>query len=84
MQAIKTAISIDKNLFAQVENIARTMNVSRSRFFSIAVENFIAHNKNREMLAQINAAYSDEPDATEQLLRSKSRRQHRQMMEGEW
>ncbi len=84
MQAIKTAISMDKNLFVQVENIARSMNVSRSKFFSIAVEDFIAHNKNREMLAQINAAYSDEPDATEQLLRSKSRRQHRKTVEGEW
>lgn len=84
MQAIKTAISMDKNLFVQVENIARTMNISRSRFFSIAVEEFIAHNKNREMLARINAAYSDEPDATEQALRNKSGRQHRQMVEGEW
>jgi len=84
MQAIKTAISMDKNLFAQVETIARSMNVSRSRFFSIAVEEFIARNKNRELLAQINAAYSDEPDATEQVLRSTSRRLHRHMVEGEW
>jgi metal-responsive CopG/Arc/MetJ family transcriptional regulator len=84
MQAIKTAISMDKNLFAQAETFARSMNVSRSRFFSIAVEEFIAHNKNRELLAQINAAYSDEPDATERALRSTSRRLHRHMVEGEW
>lgn len=36
------------------------------------------------MLAQINAAYADEPDATEQTLRNKSRRQHRHMVEDEW
>jgi len=84
MQAIKTAISIEKNLFDQADRIARTMKVSRSKLFVIALQDFIEHQKNREMLAQINAAYDDEPDATEQLLRKKVRRQHRRIVEGEW
>ena len=84
MQAIKTAISIEKNLFDQADRIARTMKVSRSKLFVIALQDFIEHQKNREMLAQINAAYDDEPDATEQILRKKVRRQHRRSMEGEW
>ena len=33
---------------------------------------------------QINAAYSDEPDVTEQTLRRKSLQQHRRIVEGEW
>ena len=84
MQAIKTAISIDKNLFDQADNIARTMKVSRSKLFVIALQDYIEHRKNKEMLAQINAAYSDEPDTTEQTLRRKSRRQHRRIVGGEW
>ena len=84
MQAVKTAISIEKTLFDQAEQIASTMNVSRSRLFVIALQDFIEHRKNRELLAQINAAYADEPDAAEQTLRSKSRRQHRRIVEGEW
>jgi metal-responsive CopG/Arc/MetJ family transcriptional regulator len=84
MQAIKTAISIEKNLFDQAEIIARTMKVSRSKLFVIALQDFIEHQKNKEMLAQINAAYDDEPDATEQALRKKVRRQHRRIVEGEW
>jgi metal-responsive CopG/Arc/MetJ family transcriptional regulator len=84
MQAIKTAISIEKNLFDQAVTIARTMKVSRSKLFVIALQDFIEHQKNREMLAQINAAYSDEPDATEQTLRRKSQRQHRRIVEGKW
>lgn len=84
MQAIKTAISIEKTLFDQADNIARTMKVSRSKLFVIALQDFIEHKKNREMLAQINAAYSDEPDTTEQTLRLKSRRQHRRIVEGKW
>ena len=84
MQAIKTAISIEKNLFDQAENIARTMKVSRSKLFVIALRDFIEHRNNKEMLAQINAAYTDEPDTTEQTLRRKSRRQHRRIVGGEW
>ena len=84
MQAIKTAISIEKNLFDQAEMIARTMKVSRSKLFVIALQDFIEHQKNKEMLAQINATYDDEPDATEQAIRKKVRRQHRRIVEGEW
>jgi metal-responsive CopG/Arc/MetJ family transcriptional regulator len=84
MQAIKTAISIEKNLFDQAEKMARTMKVSRSKLFVIALQDFIEHQKNKELLAQINAAYADEPDATEKVLRAKARRQHRRIVEGEW
>ena len=84
MQSVKTAISIEKNLFDQAEIIAHTMKVSRSKLFVMALQDFIEHQKNKEMLAQINAAYSDEPDATEQTLRRKSRAQHRRIVEGNW
>ena len=84
MHAIKTAISIEKNLFDQAEIIARTMKVSRSKLFVIALQDFIEHQKNKEMLAQINAAYDEEPDSTEQAIRKKVRRQHRRIVEGEW
>jgi len=84
MKAVKTAISIEKDLFDQAEKMARSMKVSRSRIFVIALQDFIEHQKNKDMLARINAAYADEPDKVEQTLRRKSRRQHRRMVEGEW
>lgn len=84
MQAIKTAISIEKDLFEQAEKMARSMKVSRSKLFVLALQDFIEHQKNKELLAQINAAYADEPDTSEQTLRRKSRRQHRRVVEGEW
>jgi metal-responsive CopG/Arc/MetJ family transcriptional regulator len=83
MQAVKTAISIEKSLFEQAEKMARTMKVSRSKLFVIALKDFIEHQKNRELLAQINAAYADEPDTSEQTLLRKSRRQHRRIVERE-
>ncbi|HBG06609.1 MAG: hypothetical protein A2075_10780 [Geobacteraceae bacterium GWC2_58_44] len=84
MQAIKTAISIEKNLFDQAEKIAREMKVTRSKLFVIALQDFMERQKNKELLARINAAYADEPDATEQALRKKARREHRRIVEGEW
>lgn len=84
MHAVKTAISIEKSLFEQAEQMARTMKVSRSKLFVIALQDFIEHQKNKDMLAQINAAYADEADTTEETLRRQSRRQHRRIVEGEW
>lgn len=84
MQAIKTAISIEKDLFEEVESIARTLKVSRSKLYGMALQDFIAHRKNQEMLARINAAYADEPDLSEQMLRRQSQRHQRRLLEGEW
>ena len=84
MQAVKTAISIEKHLFDQAELIAQAMHVSRSRLFGLALEEFITRQKNRELLARINAAYTDEPDAEEQAVRRHARRQHRRIVGDEW
>lgn len=84
MQNVKTAISIQKSLFDQAEKIARKMKVSRSRLFALALEDFIQRTQNRELLAQINAAYAEEPDATEKTLRSKTSKTHRRIVRGEW
>ena len=83
MENIKTAISIQKSVFEQAEELARRMKVSRSRLFVLALEDYLRRNQNRELLAQINAAYADEPDAAEHTLRRKSRRTHRRIVEGE-
>jgi len=84
MASVKTAISIQENLFEQVETLADELNVSRSRVFVLAVEAFIRQHKNRQLLAAINLAYDDLPDPTEQTNREKMRRQHRDLLEGEW
>ena len=84
MQNVKTAISIQKSLFEQAENLARRMKVSRSRLFVLALEDYIHRQQNRELLTQINAAYADEPDPAEKNLRRKAKRSHRRIVEGEW
>lgn len=84
MQNVKTAISIPKSLFEQVEALASKMKVSRSRLFGLAMEEYLRRQQNQELLAQINAAYADEPPPSEEALRRAARRHHRRLVEGEW
>jgi len=84
MESIKTAISIEKSLFAQANVLARKLKVSRSRLFVLALEDFIHEQENRELLDKINAVYADEPDESEKILRRKARKSHRRLVEGQW
>ncbi len=84
MESIRIAISIDKALFVRANALARELKVSRSRLFVIALEDFIREQENRELLEKINAVYENEPDEPEKILRRKSRKSHRHLIEGQW
>jgi len=64
--------------------MAREMQVSRSRLFVLAMEQFIERYQNQKLLEEINAAYEDMPNPAEQDLQQRMRRQHRQLVEGQW
>lgn len=81
---VKTAISIQKSLFDQAESLAQQLNVSRSRLFGLAIEDFIKHHQSRLLLEEIDQAYADEPDTSEQIRLSQMRKSHRKIVEGEW
>lgn len=85
MTNIKTAISLQKSLFEQVETLAREMKVSRSRVFVLALENFIREYQDRLLFEKINKAFEDTPpDKSERKHLQQLRRHHRRMVEGEW
>jgi antitoxin MazE6 len=84
MASVKTAISLQKSLFDQVEALAEKLNVPRSRIFALAVEEFVRRHQNQRLLQRINKAYEDAPDLAETVFRRRMRRQHRQIVEGEW
>lgn len=84
MESVKTAVSIRKSLFEEVESLARKMKVPRSRLFTLALEDYIRRQENRKLLMQIDAAYTEGGDPAEETLRRQYRRQQRRMVEGEW
>lgn len=84
MASIKTAISLQKPLLDKVDALAKELDLSRSRLFALAAEEFIQHHKNRELLEAINIAYDDFADPEEQIVHEKMRHKHRQLVEGQW
>ena len=84
MPNVKTAISLQQSLFEQAEALAREMHISRSRLFTLAVEDFIQRYGDQRLLEHINAAYADTPTPDEHALLCRMRRQQGQMVEGEW
>jgi metal-responsive CopG/Arc/MetJ family transcriptional regulator len=84
MANIKTAISIDKPLFEEVEELAHELNTSRSRIFSLAAQEFIDRHKNQKLLQAINEAYEDMPDEKEESLKSMMRSRHLRMVKDQW
>ena len=84
MANMKTAISIDKPLFDQVDELAHELNTSRSRIFALAAQKFIEHHKNQKLLEAINDAYKDIPDEKEETLKSIRRSRHLKMVKDQW
>ena len=84
MATVKTAISIQKSLFDQVNDLAKELQVPRSRLFALAVEEFIKRYESRKMLELLDEVYGDVSDGDEEALLDGMRRQHRQLLEGQW
>ncbi len=84
MAQIKTAVSLDKTLYEQVDILANELKVSRSRLFTMALQDFLRRHDNEKLLQEINNAYEDEADPARQTLRRGMRRIHRKILEGQW
>ena len=76
MESVEVAFSVPKPLFERAGDLTWRVKVSCSRLFALALEEYLRRQENRDPLAQINAAYADEPDPTEQTL-------HRRIVESE-
>lgn len=81
---IKTAISLDKKLFDEIESLAQEMSVSRSQVFSIAARQFIERCKGKEILEQINTAHQDHSSQSEEELLKRMRTKQSDMVKGQW
>ncbi len=56
---MKTAISLDGKLLQQADRTARSMGLSRSRLFSVALETYLRSREQEKMIEQLNQVYSD-------------------------
>ena len=84
MASVKTANSVQESLFDQVEALASELQISRSRLFSLAIEEYLERHQSRKLLQEINAAYDDMPDQEEQEVLQRMRRKQRQLANEQW
>lgn len=83
MATVKTALSIDESLFEQAEALAEELDVSRSKVFAMALEQFLQKHEGKKLLAQINSVYAEAHSADEKES-SARRAKHREIVEGTW
>jgi len=74
--SVKTAISMQEDLFRKVNKVAKELKVSRSKLFVLAVQDFIKTQESQALLSQINNAFSDYPNSDEQVIQSGMRKKH--------
>ena len=84
MAYVKTAISLQETLLQKIDALARELEISRSRLFALAAEEFLQRYQNQKLLEAINAAYGDLSDPEEDILQQQRRHQHRQMVADQW
>jgi metal-responsive CopG/Arc/MetJ family transcriptional regulator len=83
MQAVKTAISLDEELLIRVNRLASDLHISRSKVFTLAVQDFLKIRENQSLLEQLNKAYEDFPDKEEKAISKAMRTKHGKIVERE-
>jgi len=82
MPNIKTAISIEKPIFEEMEVLAKNLKISRSRVFALAAQEFIKRHNNMELLKSLNDAYDDLPES--EPIVAEMRSSHYRMVKDQW
>jgi len=62
MGNVKTAISLEQELFEQGEAAARDLKLSRSGLYALALEEFLKRRENKRLAEQLDEAYTDSVD----------------------
>ena len=81
---MKTAISLDDKLLEEADETAKQIGVSRSRLFSLAMEEYLRQHRNRQILESLNRVYTDGPDTAERALVSGMKTKFRSTIKDAW
>jgi len=84
MTIVKTAVSIESELFKKAEDAAEKLNISRSRLFQLALENYISQYENLSILDRLNSVYSGKISEDEQDFQKLMKTYHEKHLEDKW
>ena len=81
---MKTAISIDGRLLEEADQVARKMGLSRSRLFSLALQDYLRQRRQEEITEQLNRVYAGGPDASERRTTARMKARFRSTIKDRW
>jgi metal-responsive CopG/Arc/MetJ family transcriptional regulator len=85
MPGVRTAISLDEGLLTKVDRLAENLHVSRSKVFTMAVQDYLKKQENRSLLARLNEAYEEFPSDDEREVSKSMRIKHAKIVgRGAW
>ena len=84
MSLVKTAISLNEDLFKKANKLSAEMEISRSRLFQFAIESYIRQYDNKQILDRLNKIYSREPTIEEEKLQKSMKDYHKRMIKDKW
>jgi metal-responsive CopG/Arc/MetJ family transcriptional regulator len=85
MSHVKTAISIDIDVFKAIDSLAKKAHLSRSRLFEMATREWVKKEKQKDLTLQINRAVEKDHVSPDETYRAESMRRHqRKLVKGEW
>jgi predicted transcriptional regulator len=83
MPGVKTAISLNEELFLKVNQLAEYLHISRSKVFTLAVQDYVKKQENQALLARLNEAYANSPADEERKIAKSMRRKQKKLIERE-
>jgi metal-responsive CopG/Arc/MetJ family transcriptional regulator len=83
MPGVKTAISLDEELFLKVNDLANNLHISRSKVFTLAVQDYVKKQENQALLARLNEVYKDLPIEEERKTLKSMRGKQKQLIQEE-
>jgi hypothetical protein len=81
---VKTAISIEKGLYDEAEKVAATMNISRSKFYTIALERFLMERQNKMLVREINEHYQVDDSEDKKILEIMRKHRNKAIEREDW
>ena len=80
---MKTAISVDGDLLAAADRLARKEGISRSGLLSLALKEYLERRRGEEMTAQLTRVYSV-PDPADRRLVSRIKTKFHKTVKDRW
>ena len=84
MSLVKTAISLNEDLFKKANKLSAEMEISRSKLFQFAMEGYIRQYENKQILNKLNKIYSGKPTVEEKKLQKSMKDYHKRMVKDKW